>query len=129
MPGTSDPPATTFRAADLGWLLPPFALGTVLRLWNVRAQILAGDEMHAVRVALSASVHLGPAPFVLAPCLFALGSLAIARRWRPLGAAEKRPGLAALVTVGAATAAAILGFLLPARASLLALVSAKHEEL
>src|SRR5436309_12847366 len=52
MPGTSDPPATTFRAADLGWLLPPFALGTVLRLWNVRAQILAGDEMHAVRVAL-----------------------------------------------------------------------------
>ncbi|MEA2691132.1 MAG: hypothetical protein QOJ16_519 [Acidobacteriota bacterium] len=251
MPGPSDPSTRTFRAADLGWLLPPFALGTVLRLWNVRAQVLAGDEMHAVRVALveplsrilttyelrdncipltalyrfllergvplselvvrlpmllcgllallvlpwvvarrvgpkighrfawllalspllvlysriarpytpivlfgfaataafetwwrtgrrgaaavyvvcaalSVWFHLGTAPFVLAPFLFALGTLAIERRWRPLG---PRPGLAALVAVGAATAAAILGFLLPARASLLALVSAKHEEL
>src|SRR4029079_12794791 len=48
------------------------------------------------------------------------------RRWR---SERERPGLVALVGVGAATAAALLGFLLPARASLLALVSGKHEEL
>ncbi len=248
-------PRRAFRGADLGrafaWLLPPFAVGTLLRLWNVRAQILAGDEMHAVRVALveplwrilttyelrdncipltalyrlllehglplsemvvrlpmllagilallvlpgfvgrrlggrtghlfawlvalspllvlysriarpyalivlcgftataafetwwrtgrrgwaavyvlsaalSAWFHLGSAPFVLAPFLFALGSLALERRWRREGA---RPGLVALAAVGAATAVAILGFLVPARASLLALVASKHEAL
>ncbi|HEV7516359.1 MAG TPA: glycosyltransferase family 39 protein [Thermoanaerobaculia bacterium] len=251
MPATNATPRRTFRVADFGWLLPPFAIGTVLRLWNVRAQVLAGDEMHAVRVALVEPLshilttyelrdncipltalyrlllehgvplselvvrlpillsgllallalpwvvarrvgpkvghlfawllavspllvfysriarpytpivlfgfaataafeewwrtgrrrpaalyvvgaalavwfHLGTAPFVLAPFLFALGTLAVERRWRSQG---ERPGLAALVGVGAAAAAAILGFLLPARASLLALVSAKHEGL
>ena len=49
----SEPSPRSPRAPGSGWwLLPPFALGTLLRLWNVRAQILAGDEMHAVRVAL-----------------------------------------------------------------------------
>src|SRR3954470_22007048 len=49
----SEPPTRSLRVTGSGWwLLPPFALGTVLRLWNVRAQVLAGDEMHAVRVAL-----------------------------------------------------------------------------
>ncbi|HZF13236.1 MAG TPA: hypothetical protein VFE33_30975 [Thermoanaerobaculia bacterium] len=248
----SKPPIGSLRAAGSGgWLLPPFALGTLLRLWNVRAQILAGDEMHAVRVALvsplshilttyelrdncipltafyrvlleqgvalsellvrlpmlvlsllallvfpgivaarldrrvghlyawllalspllvlysriarpylpivffgfvataafeawwrtgrrglavlyvlgaalSVWFHLGSAPFVLAPFLFALGTLAVERRWRPT---EDRPGLLALIAVGAATAAGLLAFLLPAGASLLALVAAKHENL
>jgi hypothetical protein len=247
----SDLADRTFRSSELGRLLPPLAVGTVLRLWNVRAQVLAGDEMHAVRVALVEPLshilttyelrdncipltalyrvlresgvplselvvrlpmllagllallvlpgvvarrlgprvgllfawlvalspllvlysriarpyapivlfgfaataafeawwrtgrrglaalyvlaaalavwfHLGTAPFVLAPFLFALGTLAVDRRWR--GEAG-RPGLAALVATGAATAAAILGFVVPARESLLALVSAKHEPL
>ncbi len=246
-----------FRTSALGRLVPPLAVGAVLRLWNVRAQVLAGDELHAVRVALAEPLshilttyelrdncipltalyrvllqsgvplselvvrlpmllagllallvlpgivarwlrplgplgprvallfawlvalspllvlysriarpyapivlfgfaataafeawwrtgrrglaalsvlaaalavwfHLGTAPFVLAPFLFALGTLAIDRRWR--GEAG-RPGLLALVATGAATAAAILGFIVPARASLLALVSSKHEPL
>jgi hypothetical protein len=248
----SEPSPRSPRATGSGWwLLPPFALGTLLRLWNVRAQILAGDEMHAVRVALVSPLsrilttyelrdncipltalyrfllerglalselvvrlpmllagllallvlpvvaavrldrkvghlfawlvalspllvlysriarpylpivlfgfaataafeawwrggrrglavlyvlgaalavwfHLGSAPFVLSPFLFALGTLAVERRWRP---AEGRPGLLALVAVGVATVAALLAFLLPARASLLALVGSKHEEL
>ncbi|HEX2253738.1 MAG TPA: hypothetical protein VHQ65_10775 [Thermoanaerobaculia bacterium] len=37
---------------DLVWLLPPFALGVFLRLWNLPAQVMGGDENHAVRVAL-----------------------------------------------------------------------------
>jgi hypothetical protein len=247
----SEPPSRSWRAADLGWLLPPFAIGAILRLWNVRAQILAGDELHAVRVALVEPLahilttyelrdncipltaldrllveqgiplsellvrlpmllagllallvlpavaalllgrkaahlfawlvalspllvlysriarpylpivllgfvataafeawwrtgrrglsalyvlgaalavwfHLGTAPFVLSPFLFALGTLIGERRWRAAGG---RPGLLALVAVGAATVAAILSFLLPARASLLALVAGKEESL
>jgi hypothetical protein len=249
MPAPDPPPGgRLFRAADL-WLLLPAAAGAALRLWNVRAQVLAGDEMHAVRVALVEPLsrilttyelrdncipltalyrfllehgvplselvvrlpmllssllallvlpwtvarrvggkaghlfawlvalspllvlysriarpygpivlfgfaataafeawwrtgrrglagayvlfaalavwfHLGTAPFVLAPFLFALGTLAVERRFR---GAEGRPGLLGLVVVGAAMAAAILAFLLPARASLLALIAAKHE--
>jgi uncharacterized membrane protein len=34
------------------WLLAPVAAGTLLRLWNLPAQVLGGDEMHAVRSAL-----------------------------------------------------------------------------
>ena len=245
------PGKPTFRAADLGWLLPPCILGVLLRLWNVSAQILAGDEMHAVRVALSKPLpfilthyelrdncipltalyrfllergvalseltvrlpmllasflallllpwivarrldwrigqlyawllalspllvlysriarpylpivlfgflataafeawwrtgqrslaaayvasatlavwfHLGSAPFVLSPFLFALGSVAIERRWKRSGGL---PGLAGLAVLGGTTAASFLLFLLPARASLLALVENKHEAL
>lgn len=35
------------------WLLPPFALGALLRLWNLRAQVLGDDELHLVRTALT----------------------------------------------------------------------------
>ena len=38
------------------WLLPPVALGAVLRLWNLPAQILSDDELHGVRAALGRPV-------------------------------------------------------------------------
>lgn len=34
------------------WLLLPFTVGVVLRLWRLRRQILGGDEVHAVLTAL-----------------------------------------------------------------------------
>lgn len=37
---------------SLFWLLPPALLGTLLRLWNLPAQIVGGDEIHAIRAAL-----------------------------------------------------------------------------
>lgn len=33
------------------WLLPPVLLGALLRLWNLPAQIVGGDELNAIRVA------------------------------------------------------------------------------
>jgi hypothetical protein len=41
-----------FRTLSL-WLLPPFLVGAVLRLWNLPDQILGGDEIHAVRAAVT----------------------------------------------------------------------------
>jgi hypothetical protein len=43
----------------LGWLsragpfLPPFLVGVVLRLWGLGRQIIGGDELHAVREAMT----------------------------------------------------------------------------
>ena len=56
--GSSPPPlpaisrSAASRASAGLWLLAPLAVGTALRLWNLPAQILGGDEMHAVRAAL-----------------------------------------------------------------------------
>jgi hypothetical protein len=38
------------------WLLPPVLVGAVLRLWNLRAQVLGDDELHLVRTALTQPV-------------------------------------------------------------------------
>ncbi|HYN21574.1 MAG TPA: glycosyltransferase family 39 protein [Thermoanaerobaculia bacterium] len=35
------------------WLVPPFLIGTFLRLWNLHNQILGDDELHLVRTALT----------------------------------------------------------------------------
>ena len=35
------------------WLLPPVLAGALLRLWNLRAQVLGDDELHLVRTALT----------------------------------------------------------------------------
>lgn len=40
------------RWRALSWLLPPVLLGALLRLWNLSAQIVGGDELNAIRVAL-----------------------------------------------------------------------------
>jgi hypothetical protein len=82
--------------------------------------------VYVLFAALSVWFHLGSAPFVLSPFLFAAGTLAVERRFR--GEAQ-RPGLAALCGLGVAMVVALLAFLVPAGSSLLALVSAKHETL
>ena len=38
------------------WLLFPVLAGSVLRLWNLRAQVLGDDELHLVRTALTQPV-------------------------------------------------------------------------
>jgi hypothetical protein len=54
VPRTTSPPSGAPPASRAGlWLLAPFLVGTVLRLWNLPAQILGGDEMHAVRATLN----------------------------------------------------------------------------
>jgi hypothetical protein len=73
--------------------------------------------------ALAIWFHLGSAPLVAAPFAFALGSLVFDR------ARRDRPGLGALVLLGAALALACVAFLAPAWGSLQALVAAKHGAL
>jgi hypothetical protein len=65
--------------------------------------------------ALAVYLHLGAAPFVLSPFLFALG---VTLR----DSEERRPRLIALAGLAAATAGAIALLLLPAASSLVALV-------
>jgi hypothetical protein len=74
--------------------------------------------------ALAIWFHLGAAPLVGAPLLFALGDLVGARRRRAAGAAV---ALGRLVLVGAGLLAACALFLVPARASLLRLIAGKHQ--
>jgi len=38
------------------WLLLPVAAGALLRLWNLRAQVLGDDELHLIRTALTQPV-------------------------------------------------------------------------
>lgn len=38
------------------WLLVPVLAGSILRLWNLRAQVLGDDELHLVRTALTQPV-------------------------------------------------------------------------
>jgi hypothetical protein len=55
LPSRSHPPSGAAQPDRPGglWLAAPLAAGTLLRLWNLPAQILGGDEMHAVRAALN----------------------------------------------------------------------------
>src|SRR5215208_5469327 len=39
------------------WLLPALALGALLRFWNLPAQVIGGDELHALRAALAMPVR------------------------------------------------------------------------
>jgi len=48
--------AVTERQPKLWWLALPLAAGAVLRLVNLRDQVLGGDELHAVRVMLQRPV-------------------------------------------------------------------------
>lgn len=47
------PPAVRSAARSALWLLPPFAAGAALRLFHLAPQVLDGDEIHAVRAAVS----------------------------------------------------------------------------
>jgi hypothetical protein len=91
-----------------------FADGAVLafeRWWRTGRGGAAA--LYVLLAAGAVYLHLGTAPFVLAPFVFAAGSLARRR------AGGRR--LAALLAVGAATAATLCAFLLPALPSLLEL--------
>lgn len=48
--------ASTERQPTLWWLALPLAAGAVLRLANLRGQVLGGDELHSVRVMLQRPV-------------------------------------------------------------------------
>lgn len=64
-------------------------------------------------------LHLGAGPLVVSPFLFALGDVAWRREWRRL---------LELAAVGCGLGLALAAFLVPARASLLALVASKRQE-
>ena len=72
--------------------------------------------------------HLGSAPFIVAPFVFALGSLLLDRSRREEGT-EALPGFRELVIVGLATVLAFLTFLIPSWDSLLQLIGDKHNQL
>ena len=88
--------------------------------WRTRRR--AAAAAYVVLGALCVYCHLGSAPFVVAPFVFALGGLLLEKR-------EDRPGLGAVVAVGLAEVAAFLAFLLPARDSLRELIGDKHNPL
>src|SRR6185436_3055996 len=87
--------------------------------WRTRSWKWGGA--YVLSGALAVWLHLGAAPFVAAPFLFALGDLftRAGERWERVG------GLAVLAT---ALALACSTFLLPARASLERLVAKKSVE-
>lgn len=76
--------------------------------------------LYVALAALAVWFHLGAAPFVVAPFLFALGDLLTRRDW---------PRLRPLLILGLATVAAFLLFLAPALDSLLFVIESKHGEL
>lgn len=77
--------------------------------------------LYAVCAAGAVWFHLGAGPLVAAPLVYALGELLVERKegWRHR--------LAGLLLAGLAFAALLAAFLIPARASLLALVASKHQ--
>lgn len=83
------------------------------RWWSLRSR--AAGAAFVVLGALCVHLHLGSAPFVLSPFLFA--ALALVATWR-----EQRPRLPGLVALLGALLALVAALLLPARASLLELV-------
>lgn len=71
--------------------------------------------------ALAVWIHLGAAPFVTAPFLFAAGDWIVRRE-------ERWKRLRDLMIVGVGLTLAFAAFLLPARESLLRLIALKHRE-
>lgn len=88
--------------------------------WWRRPEDWRPGAAYVLLAALAVWFHLGAAPFVVAPFLFAAGDLLVRRAYRRLRA---------VVLLGLATVAAFLAFLLPARETLVALVKEKHGEL
>ena len=95
-----------------------FGFGAVVAFesWWRRPSWRTG-ALYVVLAALAVWFHLGAAPFVVAPFLFALGDLLVNKKW---------PCLHRLLGLGLATGLAFLAFLVPARESLLVLISEKN---
>jgi hypothetical protein len=130
-------------AAVFAWLLalsPPLVLysrivrsympvvllgaGAAVAFWAWwRRPRLATGAAYVVSAALAVWFHLGAGPWVASPLLFGAGALLLDRgedRWR---------NLLRLSLLAAGLALGLLAFLLPARASFLALVREKHRPL
>ena len=75
---------------------------------------------YVLLAALAVWFHLGAAPFVVSPFLFAAGEVLIRRDFRRLGR---------IIVLGLATVAAFLAFLVPAWDTFAVLVKEKHGEL
>jgi Dolichyl-phosphate-mannose-protein mannosyltransferase len=88
--------------------------------WRTRRP--AAAAAYVVCGGLCVYFHLGSAPLIVAPFLFALGSLVFDR-------SGERPGLPAVIGVGLAEAAAFLVFMIPSWESLHALIGDKHNPL
>jgi hypothetical protein len=96
-----------------------FAATAAFYFWW-RSRRPAAAAAYVILGALCVYFHLGSAPFIVAPFLFALGGLLLERR-------EERPGLVAVIAVGLAEVAALAAFMLPAWESLHALIGDKHN--
>jgi hypothetical protein len=88
--------------------------------WWRRPEDWRPGAAYVVLAALAAWFHLGAAPFVVSPFLFAAGDGLIRR---------DRGRLIRLLVLGVLTVLAFLAFLLPARESLAMLVREKHGQL
>jgi hypothetical protein len=87
--------------------------------WWRRPEDWRRGAAYVLLAALAAWFHLGAAPFVVSPFLFAAGDLLVRRAFRRL-----KP----VVLLWLATVAAFLAFLLPARETLVALLKEKHGD-
>jgi Dolichyl-phosphate-mannose-protein mannosyltransferase len=95
--------------------------------WDTRRTRRAlAAAVYVVCGGLCVYFHLGSAPLVVAPFLFALGALVLDRIKGRQGAP---PSLPAVIGVGLAEVAAFLAFMVPSWDSLRALIGDKHDPL
>lgn len=87
------------------------------RWWETGAK--RAGLLYVLFAALAVWVHLGAAPFVAAPFLFAFGDLVRTRAW---------PRLRELALLGLALALAMAAYLVPAAPSLLRLIGDKRQQ-
>lgn len=93
--------------------------------WRTGRRALAAA--YVVLAGLCAYFHLGSAPFIVAPFVFALGSLLLDRRRAAEEGQTALPGFRELVFIGLATMLAFLTFLIPSWDSLMRLIEDKHN--
>ena len=99
-----------------------FAFGALIAFesWWRRPEDWRWGAVYVLLAALAVWLHLGAAPFVVSPFLFAVGDLLVRKSFRRLKS---------LLFLGLVTLAVFLSFLFPARKSLISLVRGKHEAL
>jgi hypothetical protein len=93
----------------------------VFELWW-RTRRWGAGAAYVLLAGLAVWLHLGAAPLVVAPFLFALGDLVPPRR------EGRAKGILALTVLGAAVLAALALILVPARRSLAVVIAAKRQK-